>query len=59
MPYLSENAKDLCRRLLVKDPNSRLGNGKKDAIDIKEHPWFDVIDWTAISDKRVPPPYTP
>jgi serine/threonine protein kinase len=31
MPFLSENAKDLCKRLLEKDPNQRLGSGPKDA----------------------------
>ena len=58
MQYLSENAKDLCSKLLVKEPSERLGF-ENDADDIKNHPWFDVIDWNAISEKKVPPPYTP
>ncbi len=48
MHYLSENARDLCRKLLVKDPEKRLGSGVRDAEDIKDHPWFDVINWEAI-----------
>ena len=31
MPYLSDSAKDLCRRLLDKNPSTRLGSGNKDA----------------------------
>lgn len=31
MPFLSEAAKDLCRKLLEKDPNKRLGSGERDA----------------------------
>lgn len=45
MPFLSEAAKDLCKRLLDKDPNTRLGSGPRDALDIKEHPWFECINW--------------
>lgn len=59
MPFLSENARDLCKKLLEKDPNKRLGGGARDALDIKEHPWFECINWQAIADKKVPPPYKP
>ena len=31
MPFLSEHARDLCRRLLEKDPAKRLGSGPTDA----------------------------
>ena len=30
MPFLSENARDLCRRLLDKNPQTRLGSGPTD-----------------------------
>ena len=59
MPFLSENARDLCKRLLEKDPSKRLGSGPRDALDIKEHPWFECINWEAILDKKAPPPYKP
>lgn len=51
MPYLSENAKDLCRKLLVKDPAERLGSSDRDGKDIRSHPWFDQINWEAIEKK--------
>jgi len=59
MPYLSENAKDLCRKLLIKEPEKRLGAGERGSIDIREHPWFECINWDAILEKKVPPPYKP
>ena len=39
MPFLSDSAKDLCAKLLEKDPQKRLGQGA-DGAEIREHPWF-------------------
>ncbi|CEG81612.1 Putative AGC/PDK1 protein kinase [Rhizopus microsporus] len=39
-----EVAKDIIRRLLVKNPRERLGAGGKIG-DIKQHPFFENIDW--------------
>jgi len=36
---------DLIKKLLVKDPNLRLGASEWDADEIMEHPWFSSIDW--------------
>lgn len=36
---------DLIKKLLVKDPNLRLGSSERDADEIMEHPWFTSIDW--------------
>lgn len=46
-------------KLLDKDPARRLGSSPRDAQDIKEHPWFDCINWDAINEKKIPPPYKP
>lgn len=45
---------DLITKLLVVDENTRLGATGADAV--KEHPWFDGIDWKQIADgtSRVP-----
>lgn len=58
-PFLSESAKDLCSGLLTKDPTKRLGNGENGAANIKNHPWFDCIDWSAVENKQLAPPYKP
>lgn len=58
-PFLSESAKDLLLKLLDKDPTKRLGSSERDAQEIREHPWFDCINWEAIYDKKILPPYKP
>lgn len=58
-PFLSESARDLLMKLLEKDPTKRLGSSPRDAQDIKEHPWFDCINWDAVAEKKLPPPYKP
>lgn len=51
------DAADLCRRLLDKDENTRLG--AKGCEQIMAHPWFRSCNWeTIISDKQTPP-YVP
>ncbi len=51
-PFLSENAKDLCMKLLDKDPKTRLGSGPTDAEEIMAHPWFQSINWHTIVEKQ-------
>jgi len=59
MGYFSDEAVDLCQKLLVKKPEERLGYGPSDADGIKNHPFFDGIDWAAMKEKMVTPPYIP
>lgn len=55
--YFDDKAADLCRRLLHKDRNKRLGsNGSK---EIMMHPWFKTVDWDGIIADTVPPPFVP
>lgn len=48
----------LCQ-LLRRNPERRLGAGEKDAEDVKKHPFFRLIDWSALMDKKVKPPFVP
>ncbi len=57
--FLVPEARDLCTRLLKKDPAERLGSGETDAEEIKCHPWFECIDWKKIEGKVLQPPYKP
>ena len=41
---LSSDAKDLLKKLLVKNPAKRLGTSGG-AEEIKAHPWFSSVDW--------------
>ncbi|KAK8797217.1 hypothetical protein WA158_004427 [Blastocystis sp. Blastoise] len=57
--YVSANARNLIARLLQRDPALRLGSGPTDAEEIKAHPFFMSVDWKAIEEKRVTPPWIP
>jgi len=48
---ISHEAKDLIKWLLMKDPAKRLGSGKWDAEEIKEHPWFSNLDFNLVFKK--------
>nr|XP_055129901.1 serine/threonine-protein kinase N2-like [Symphalangus syndactylus] len=56
---LSTEATSIMRRLLRRNPELRLGASEKDAADVKKHPFFQLIDWRALMDKKVKPPFIP
>ncbi|KAI4905859.1 hypothetical protein NFI96_021756 [Prochilodus magdalenae] len=58
-PYLTPDARDLVKKLLKKNPAQRLGSGKGDCADIQKHPFFRLINWDDLLNKRVEPPYRP
>jgi len=55
----SSEAADLISKLLIKDPRLRLGSGPGGAEDIMAHAFFKGINWDAILQKRVMPPFKP
>ena len=58
-PYMSEAAKDILSKLLIRDPKLRMGSGESDALELKQHPFFSDIDWTGLATGRMPTPWTP
>lgn len=44
--YISPDAKDLILKLLVLDPEKRLG--ARGSAEIKEHPYFKGVDWSHV-----------
>ncbi|KAL2239917.1 UNVERIFIED_CONTAM: Serine/threonine-protein kinase KIPK2 [Sesamum indicum] len=46
-PMVSSHARDLIRRLLKKEPENRLGSAKG-AAEIKQHPFFEGLNWALI-----------
>ena len=54
--FISENAKDLLRGLLQRNPQKRLGGGERDAEEIKEHIFFKDVDWDKVYKKQIKPP---
>eukprot|EP01041_Mallomonas_annulata_P001136 gene1136-2202_t len=55
--YISRRASSLISRLLNRDPKQRLGSGGWD--EIRDHTFFDKIDWHAIYHKDVRSPLIP
>ena len=57
----TKEGKDLVKKLLRKDPNRRLGCGKKgqngDEDAIKSHPFFQNIDFDKLLRKEIIPPH--
>ena len=55
---ISENAKDLIKKILVKEPSKRLGAGEPktdlDLEHLKKHPFFKGIKWKNIINQNVP-----
>lgn len=57
--YISPVGKSLLQSLLLGDPSRRLGGGPSDGEDVRNHPFFSGIDWIAIQQRRVTPPFKP
>src|SRR5262249_30254317 len=54
-------ARDLVSKLLLTDPAERLGGGLGGVADIKNHPFFDGVDWANLFRSEAPKlkPYLP
>ena len=55
---ISDEAKDLLLKLLIKDQDERLGS-KSGFNDIKQHPFFKGFDFEALENKKIPAPFKP
>ena len=55
---LSEDAKDIIRKLLEKNPKKRLGS-QRGIEEIKTHPFFQNIDFSLIEQKKIEAPFIP
>lgn len=50
----SKDAAHLCERLLDADPGNRLGSSRQ-AVEVKEHPWFKEVDFFRVYRKEQQP----
>jgi serine/threonine protein kinase len=57
-PRLSDEAKNILKRLLKRDPHKRLGS-VDDSEEVKQHPFFAGINWTDVYNKKLKPPTPP
>ena len=57
--YVTPEAKDLISKLLIPNPKNRLGYGKDGSQKIKDHPYFEGINWQDAWDRKLEPPLVP
>jgi p70 ribosomal S6 kinase len=57
--YMTPYAKNLCDKLLRKNPAQRLGSGEKGCSAIKRHGFFRTVNWEQLLAKECPPPIIP
>jgi serine/threonine protein kinase len=53
----SPAAQDLIAKLLIRDPDARLG--VCGAEEVRAHPWFDDMDWGGLQFGQLEPPFAP
>ncbi|XP_028943337.1 ribosomal protein S6 kinase beta-1 isoform X3 [Antrostomus carolinensis] len=58
-PYLTQEARDLLKKLLKRNAASRLGAGPGDAGEVQAHPFFRHINWDELLARKVEPPFKP
>mmetsp|Transcript_48122 Transcript_48122/g.35318 ORF Transcript_48122/g.35318 Transcript_48122/m.35318 type:complete len:147 (-) Transcript_48122:68-508(-) len=54
--FLSEDARSMLIQLLNRNPYKRLGSGKRDAEEIKEHAFLASINWTDAINRKLKVP---
>lgn len=57
--FSDSSAKDLLQKMLVVEPNRRLGCLRRGMRDIKDHSWFNGFDWIGLERKRIEVPWIP
>ncbi|KAG7456277.1 hypothetical protein MATL_G00250020 [Megalops atlanticus] len=53
--WLDQDARDILGKLFVRDPKKRLGVKG----NIREHSFFQDVEWTALENRQVEPPFRP
>merc|ERR1719498_735674 len=56
--YITPVTKSLLQSMLERNPTQRLG-ALNDGDEVKSHPFFSGIEWVAIQQRRVTPPFKP
>jgi len=56
---MSDKAVSFFKAIFVRDPDMRLGSGNNGADNIKNHPFFDTVDWSLIDNKLIKSPFKP
>jgi serine/threonine protein kinase len=54
--HVSDRSAHLISKLLLRNPSKRLGASRRDAEEIKEHPFFEGVNWDAVKNRQLKPP---
>ena len=57
--FINEAARDLIKNLLIVDPAQRLGNGENGSENVKNHKFFNGINWNDAWNRKIRPPFVP
>ncbi|CAK59217.1 unnamed protein product (macronuclear) [Paramecium tetraurelia] len=51
--YISAEGKNLLKALLNRNPVNRLGSGEGDYLEVKQHPYFQDINWDKVFNREL------
>ncbi|KAL8924587.1 MAG: hypothetical protein Q9172_002621 [Xanthocarpia lactea] len=57
--HMPRDSVSILQKLLMREPELRLGSGPTDAQEIMSHAFFRNINWDDFREKKVPPPFMP
>jgi protein kinase A len=57
--HFHPSLKELLKKLLTSDLTKRYGNLRGGATDIKNHSWFEGVNWDQVYNRMVDAPYRP
>jgi len=57
--YVSDEAKDIIKKLLTRRQASRFGNLSRGHLDITEHPWFASLNFEKLMQRKIKAPWKP
>lgn len=57
--HMPRDSVSILQKLLMREPELRLGSGPTDAQEIMSHAFFRNINWDDFREKKVPPPFLP
>ena len=57
--YIEYNARDILSKFLETVPSKRLGSGENGWENVKNHPYFEGINWDDANNKKLKPPFIP
>ena len=57
--HMPRDSVSILQKLLMREPDQRLGSGPTDAQEVMNQPFFRNVNWDDIYHKRVGPPFMP